>query len=134
MGVSAWRTGRPSSLSHANMELVDVVNAIDRLSASEAKQLMVQLGVQLRDLVDIEGAYKDGAILKTHFVQKWLDRDLGASWEKLASGLWKIGKHTLAAKIGPPPAAAAESGDSWGTIQADSVHSGSGRPGIVIHH
>ena len=119
------------------MELLDVVNAIDPLSASEAKQLMFQLDVKLPDLVDIEDIYRDGASRKTHFVQKWLDRDLGASWEKLASGLRKIGKHTLAAKIGPPPAAAAESGDSWGTIEADSVHSGSGRLGIagrVIHH
>ena len=81
---------RPSTL--------EVSNAISQLTVEETRQLVFQMGVQLKTLDDIAAQY-DGENRKQHYVQAWLDMDRDASWEKLVAGLRKINKNVLATEI-----------------------------------
>ena len=59
---------------------------------------MFHLGVPPTALDDIEQVYS-GDTRKQKYVEKWLDIDTNASWEKLVSGLREIGVHVLAAEV-----------------------------------
>ena len=86
-------------MSSDNISTLEVSNAVSsRLTMEEARQLVFQMGVQLKTLDDIATQY-DGENRKQHFVQAWLDMDSNASWDKLVVGLRKIHKNALAAEI-----------------------------------
>ena len=75
-----------------------VTNALRNLTVEETKMLVFQLGVPLRDLDDID-AHHNRDMAKAHYVQKWLDMDPAASWERLVAALRRIGMDSLAADI-----------------------------------
>ena len=82
----------------SNPSILKVSNAISQLTVEETRQLVFQMGVELKTLGDIAAQY-DGEKRKQHYVQAWLDIDPDASWEKLVTGLRKIDKTVLATEI-----------------------------------
>ena len=82
----------------SKMSTLDVCNAISQLTVEETRQLVFQMGVPLRVLDSIADEYT-GENRKQHFVQKWLDMNLDASWDKLVAGLRKMNMNTLAASV-----------------------------------
>ena len=84
--------------SSSNISTLDVINATSRLTVEETRQLVFHMGVPLRVLDDIADEYK-GENRKQHFVQKWLDMNPDATWDKLIAGLRKISLNALAAEI-----------------------------------
>ena len=78
--------------------LVDVVNALERLTNEQTKELVVRFGVQLHLVVDIESQCR-ASNPKLHIFQAWLDRDTEASWEKIVAGLKQIGMDVLAKEV-----------------------------------
>ena len=75
------------------MSILEASNAIGQLTIEETRELMVQMGVPFEEVVS------SGNIQKVHLVQKWLDMDSDASWDKLVAGLRKINKNSLATEI-----------------------------------
>ena len=73
----------------------DVVNALKPLNNEQSKELFFQLNVQLSLLDGIDNDYK-GNMRKIHYVQAWLDCEVGASWEMIVAGLNQIGLNALA--------------------------------------
>ena len=67
------------------------------LTVEETRDLVFQVGVPL-NLLDGIANYR-GENQKQHYVQKWLDMDTDASWDKLVAGLRKIDKNSLANEI-----------------------------------
>ena len=84
--------------SSSNISTLDVINATSRLTVEETRQLVFHMGVPLKVLDDIADEYK-GENRKQHFVQKWLDMNPDASWDKLVAGLRKISLSALATEI-----------------------------------
>ena len=83
--------------SSSKLTTRDVVTALKTLAVSSTKELMFHLGVDLTDLDDIERQYNsDVKDQKRHFIDKWIEIDENASWDKLAVGLKKIDRKTLA--------------------------------------
>ncbi|CAI8032515.1 hypothetical protein GBAR_LOCUS18373, partial [Geodia barretti] len=82
----------------SKMSTLDVCNAISQLTVEETRQLVFQIGVPLRVLDGIADEYT-GENRKQHFVQKWLDMNLDATWDKLVAGLRKMNMNTLAASV-----------------------------------
>ena len=82
----------------SNPSILEVCNAISQLTVEETRQLVFQMGVELKTLDDIAAQY-DGENCKQHYVQAWLDTDPEASWDKLVTGLRKINKNVLATEI-----------------------------------
>ena len=82
----------------SNTSTLEVTNAVSQLTVEETRQLVFQMGVQLKTLDDIAAQY-DGENRKQHYVQSWLDTDPDASWDKLVAGLRKINKNVLATEI-----------------------------------
>ena len=80
------------------LQTLAVASAVRPLSLEKAKDLAFQVGVPLNVLDDIEARY-NGEDRKFHFIQQWLDSDVDACWEKLASGLEEIDMSVLAAEI-----------------------------------
>ena len=80
------------------LSTLEVSNAISQLTVEETRQLVFQMGVELKTLDDIAAQY-DGENRKQHYVQSWLDTDPDASWDKLVAGLRKIKKNVLATEI-----------------------------------
>ena len=78
-----------------NLSPQQVVKALEVLSNDETTELVFFLGVSLHVLNDIE----KGKIYKIRAIQAWLDKDTGASWEKIISGLIVIGKYVLAREV-----------------------------------
>ena len=76
----------------------DVVKALQTLSDEKTKQLVFHLGVDTHELDDIETSYRAGD-RSIHYIQAWLDRDTGASWEKIVSGLNDLGMNVLSRKL-----------------------------------
>ena len=63
-----------------------------QMTTEKAKEL---LKVPLKILDDIDTNHV-GSMRKIHYVQAWLDHDIGASWEKIVAGLRLIGMKALA--------------------------------------
>ena len=82
----------------SNPSILEVSNAISQLSVEETRQLVFQMGVQLKTLDDIAAQY-DVKNRKRRYVQTWLDTDPDASWDKLVAGLRMINKNVLANEI-----------------------------------
>ena len=85
----------------------DVVKALKTLNVEKTRNLVFHLGVPSTALDDIEQVYS-GDTRKQKYVEKWLDIDTNASWEKLVSGLREIDMTVLAAEVEsasktPPP-------------------------------
>ena len=81
------------------LSLADVAKALETLTSEETKHLIILFGVPLNVVIDIETEYKGSSSRKTHIIQAWLDKDTGASWEKIISGLIEIKKDVLAKEI-----------------------------------
>ena len=82
----------------SKMSILKVGNAISQLTTEEMRHLVCQLGVHLRDVDSIIEQYS-GDMQIVHLVQKWLDTDPEASWDKLVAGLREISKNALATEI-----------------------------------
>ena len=99
----ASSTSRPSTR--------DVVKALKTLNLEKTRNLVFHLGVPPTALDDIKDEFS-GDTRKQKYVEKWLDIDTNASWEKLVSGLREIDMTVLAAEVesehktteAPPPA------------------------------
>ena len=83
------------SAMSTNLSPQQVVKALEVLSNDETTELVFFLGVSLHVLNDIE----KGRIYKIRAIQAWLDKDTGASWEKIISGLREIKKDVLAKEV-----------------------------------
>ena len=84
--------------SSTDLKLVNVVNALQKLTLNQTKNLALQLGVELNVLIYIESEEK-GETRKTHYIQAWLDIDTEASWEKIIVALNQIGMKVVAAHV-----------------------------------
>ena len=82
----------------AHPSLQNVLTAVQSLTVAMTKNLMIHLGVPLNALDDIEKHYSADNH-KAYFVQKWLDIDRNASWERLVSTLRQIELPVLATDI-----------------------------------
>lgn len=76
----------------------NVVTVLQALSVEQTKQLVFYLGIELNVLDDIQMQHK-GDSFKMQALQTWLNYDTEASWDKIISGLKKIGMNTLAEKV-----------------------------------
>ena len=83
------------SAMSTNLSPQQVVKALEVLTNDETTELVFFLGVPLNVLNDIE----KGRIYKIRAIQAWLDKDTGASWEKIISGLKEIKKVVLAKEV-----------------------------------
>ena len=83
------------SAMSTNLSPLQVVKALDLLSNDETTELVFFLGVHANVLKDIE----KGKTFKIYAIQAWLDKDTGASWEKIISGLIEIKKDVLAKEV-----------------------------------
>ena len=83
------------SAMSTNLSPQQVVKALDLLSNDETTELVFFLGVHANVLKDIE----KGKTFKIYAIQAWLDKDIGASWEKIISGLIEIKKDVLAKEV-----------------------------------
>ena len=119
--------------SSTPLQTMPVASAVRSLTLEKAKDLVFQLGVPLNVLDNIEARY-NGEDRKFHFIQQWLDSDVSASWEKLASALERIGMSVLAAEIRqkiaqePTMAAPAQSEPTICTIPGGSSEGFSSEP------
>ena len=86
----ASNTSRPSTR--------DVVKALKALNLEKTRNLVFHLGVPPTALDDIEKEFS-GDTRKQKYVEKWLDVDTSASWEKLVSELREIDMHVLATEV-----------------------------------
>ena len=84
-----------SIMTATNLSTLEVANAIQPLSIEKTRNLVFHLGTALDD---IEGQY-NGDARKEKFVEKWLNLDTKASWERLISALQQIEMNVLAAGI-----------------------------------
>ena len=87
------------SSKESELKILNVMKALKPLNVEKTKSLMFYLGVPVNDLDDIQLNRNDAHSQKVQFVQKWLDGDADASWEKLVSGLREIDMHSLALDI-----------------------------------
>ena len=79
----------------SNLSPQQVVKALEALSNDDITELVFRLGVHANVLKDIE----KGKTFKIYAIQAWLDKDTGASWEKIISGLIEIKKDVLAKEV-----------------------------------
>ena len=82
----------------AELSTLDVVNALERLSIEETRDLVFRLKVPGNILDNIDAQYR-GATRGVKYVEEWLKRDEDASWEKLVSGLKQIKMNAVAKKV-----------------------------------
>ena len=82
----------------SKISTLKVSNAVSQLTVEETRQLVFQMGVQLKTLDDIAAQY-NGENRKQHFVRAWLDMNPDASWDQLITGLREINKNSLATEI-----------------------------------
>ena len=83
------------SAMSTNLSPQRVLKALEVLSNDETTELVFRLGVHANVLKDIE----KGRTFKIYAIQAWLDKDTGASWEKIISGLKEIEKYVLAKEV-----------------------------------
>ena len=82
----------------SELSILDVVNALHRLSVDETRELVFRLGVPNNVLDNISSQYNVPNRI-TQYVAEWLKRDVGASWEKLVSALKRIGRNVVANEV-----------------------------------
>ena len=76
----------------------NVVKALKTLNVEKTRHLVLHLGVPPIALDDINDEFS-GDTRKQKYVEKWLNIDTNASWEKLVSGLREIDMAVLAAEV-----------------------------------
>ena len=64
----------------------------------ELRDLVFQMGLCLKDMDNIIERYS-GDMQRVHLIQKWLDLNPDACWDKLVAALRKINKKSLASEI-----------------------------------
>ena len=79
--------------------LLSAMKALKPLNVENTKSLMLHLGVKINDLDDIQLTHRDANNQKMHLIQKWLEIDVDASWERLVAALREIDMHTFAVEI-----------------------------------
>ena len=82
----------------AELSTLDVVNALERLSIEEARDLVFSLKVPGNILDNIDAQYSSPT-RGIKYVEEWLKRDEDASWEKLVSGLKRIRMNAVAKEV-----------------------------------
>ena len=87
-----------AAFSCTDLKLVNVVNALQKLTLNQTKNLALQLGVELNVLIDIDSEER-GESRRAHYIQAWLDIDTEASWEKIIAALNQIGMKVIAAHV-----------------------------------
>ena len=97
-GILLFATDLAIMATSTDLKLVAVITALQKLTLEQTKNLALQLGVELRVLIDIEREYS-GNSRKAHYLQAWLDGDVEASWEKIVAGLRQIGMNVVAANV-----------------------------------
>ena len=81
------------------ISLLSAMKALKPLNVENTKSLMLHLGVKINDLDDIQFTHRDASNQKMHLIQKWLEIDVDASWERLVAALREIDMHTFAVEI-----------------------------------
>ena len=84
--------------SCTDLKLVNVLNALQKLTLKQTKNLALQLGVELNVLSDIDSE-EEGESRRVRYIQAWLDIDTEASWEKIIAALRQIGMKVIAAHV-----------------------------------
>lgn len=78
--------------------LLEVMNAVGKLTISQTKDLAFRLGVDLSTLDDIDTVYR-GIDRNKYYIETWLKGDTEASWKKIAEALKEMNLNVLAAEI-----------------------------------
>ena len=86
-------------MTSTKVSTLTMMKALKSLNVENTKSLMFHLGVPVNDLDDIQATHRDASSQKMHLVQKWLEIDVDASWEKLVKILKEIDMHALATEI-----------------------------------
>ena len=73
----------------------EVARALQTLSDEKTRQLVFRLGVEMHVLDNIDSGFPVGC-RSDRYIQAWLERDTGASWQKIVSGLEEIEMDVLA--------------------------------------
>ena len=76
----------------------EVARALQTLSDEKTRKLVFRLGVEMNFLDNIDSGFPVGS-RSDRYVQAWLERDTGASWHKIVSGLEDIEMNVLAKEI-----------------------------------
>ena len=79
--------------------LADLSNALSNLSWPDVLTMSLRLGVEYSTLRRLEDDFPTSSVRIIHALQKWLDIDPEASWQKLVDILRKISQRTLAFEI-----------------------------------
>ena len=76
----------------------EVARALQTLSDEKTRKLVFRLGVEMNVLDNIDSGFPVGC-RSDRYIQAWLERDTGASWHKIVSGLEEIEMNVLAREI-----------------------------------
>ena len=76
----------------------EVARALQTLSDEKTRKLVFRLGVEMNFLDNIDSGFPVGC-RSDRYIQAWLERDTGASWHKIVSGLEDIEMNVLAKEI-----------------------------------
>ena len=76
----------------------EVARALQTLSDEKTRKLVFRLGVEMNVLDNIDSGFPVGC-RSDRYIQAWLERDTGASWHKIVSGLEEIEMNVLAKEI-----------------------------------
>ena len=76
----------------------EVARALQTLSDEKTRKLVFRLGVEMNILDNIDSGFPVGS-RSDRYIQAWLERDTGASWHKIVSGLEEIEMIVLAKEI-----------------------------------
>ena len=76
----------------------EVARALQTLSDEKTRKLVFRLGVEMNFLDNIDSGFSVGC-RSDRYIQAWLERDTGASWHKIVSGLEEIEMNVLAKEI-----------------------------------
>ena len=96
--LSAVKRDAMAASGSAELSTLNVVNALERLSLDETRDLVFRLKVPGNILDNIDAQYS-GPTRSAKYVEEWIKRDEDASWEKLVSGLKQIRMNAVAKEV-----------------------------------
>ena len=70
-----------------SLRLQEATTVLQNLSLAKTKTLVFQLGVSRKDIQLIDARCDEDAAKKEMLLQKWLDGDAAASWERLVTAI-----------------------------------------------
>ena len=82
-----------------DLNTLNVVNALSRLSLEDTKGVTFLLGVPLHVLSDIDSLHIGAVARKAHYIEAWLNNDPNRSWEKIIDCLHRNGFAAIASDI-----------------------------------